>query len=129
MFTRRFRMPAIAVIAALAFGALGTSAAEAKPVKPGGVPGVTGVATWHSGTTYDVAATWGSVTGATSYRAAIIKGSTALTAIFPLRERDGSNSILLKERRDGRGAILISGANSPASLSQVSMPRANALPG
>jgi hypothetical protein len=73
-------MPAIAVIAALAFGALGTSAAEAKPVKPGGVPGVTGVATWHSGTTYDVAATWGSVTGATSYRAAIIKGSTTLAA-------------------------------------------------
>lgn len=53
-----------------------------------------------------------------------IKGSTALTSIFPLRERDGTNSILLKERRDGRGAILISGANSPASLSQVSMPRA-----
>jgi len=52
-----------------------------------------------------------------------IKSTTALTAIFPMKSRDGSDSIHLKERRDGRGAILISGANSPASLSQVSMPR------
>lgn len=51
-------------------------------------------------------------------------GSTAsLSAIFPQRSRDGSDSVLYKERSDGRGAILISGANSPASLSQVSMSR------
>ena len=53
-----------------------------------------------------------------------LKSTMALSAIFPQRSRDGSDSIHLKERRDGRGAILISGANSPASLSQVSMPRA-----
>jgi phage terminase large subunit GpA-like protein len=52
-----------------------------------------------------------------------IKSTRVLTRIFPQRSRDGSDSIHLKERRDGRGAILISGANSPASLSQVSMPR------
>lgn len=52
-----------------------------------------------------------------------IKSTTALSAIFPQKARDGSDSVLYKERRDGRGAILISGANSPASLSQVSMPR------
>ncbi len=52
-----------------------------------------------------------------------IKGTTALSAIFPQRSRDGADSILYKERRDGRAALLISGANSPASLSQVSMPR------
>lgn len=53
-----------------------------------------------------------------------IRSTSALTAIFPQRSRDGADSILFKERRDGRGALLISGANSPASLSQVSMPRA-----
>lgn len=52
-----------------------------------------------------------------------IRSTAALTAIFPQRSRDGADSILFKERRDGRGALLISGANSPASLSQVSMPR------
>ncbi len=52
-----------------------------------------------------------------------IKSTTCLTAVFPSKARDGSDSVLYKERRDGRGAILISGANSPASLSQVSMPR------
>lgn len=53
----------------------------------------------------------------------MIKGTPSLRAIFPEKSRDGSNSILLKEHRDGLGAILISGANSPSSLSQVSMPR------
>jgi len=52
-----------------------------------------------------------------------IRSTAALSAIFPQRSRDGADSILFKERRDGRGALLISGANSPASLSQVSMPR------
>lgn len=46
-----------------------------------------------------------------------------LSAAFPQRPRDGLDSVLYKERRDGRGAIIISGANSPASLSMVSMPR------
>ena len=55
--------------------------------------------------------------------APMLKGTDALKAIFPMRPRDGLDSVLYKERKDGRGAILISGANSPASLSQVSMPR------
>ncbi|MBR9651904.1 phage terminase large subunit family protein [Thalassovita aquimarina] len=53
----------------------------------------------------------------------MLKGTTALKNIFPMKARDGQDSVFYKERRDGRGAILISGANSPASLSQVSMSR------
>jgi phage terminase large subunit GpA-like protein len=55
--------------------------------------------------------------------APMLKGTTALARLFPQKSRDGSDSVLYKERVDGRGAIQISGANSPASLSQVSMPR------
>lgn len=53
----------------------------------------------------------------------MLKGTSALTKIFPMRARDGQDSVKYKERIDGRGAILISGANSPASLSQVSVSR------
>jgi phage terminase large subunit GpA-like protein len=53
----------------------------------------------------------------------MLRGTSALARIFPQKSRDGSDSILLKEHRDGLGAILISGANSPSSLSQVSMRR------
>jgi phage terminase large subunit GpA-like protein len=53
----------------------------------------------------------------------MLKGTTALRAVFPMKARDGSDSVLYKERIDGRGAIQISGANSPASLSQVTMKR------
>lgn len=53
----------------------------------------------------------------------MLKGTASLQRIFPQRARDGQDSVTYKERRDGRGAILISGANSPASLSQVSMNR------
>ncbi|MBT2130111.1 phage terminase large subunit family protein [Aliiroseovarius lamellibrachiae] len=53
----------------------------------------------------------------------MLKGTTALRKIFPMKARDGQDSVTYKERRDGRGAILISGANSPSSLSQVSMNR------
>ena len=49
--------------------------------------------------------------------------TTALAPMFPERSRDGGSSILYKERADGRGAIQISGANSPASLSMISMKR------
>lgn len=42
-----------------------------------------------------------------------------LRAEFPQRSRDGADSVLYKERRDGNFRLLISGANSPASLSQV----------
>jgi phage terminase large subunit GpA-like protein len=52
---------------------------------------------------------------------AMLDGSPRLRAVFPEKSRDGGDSVLFKERADGRGSILISGANSPASLSQVSM--------
>lgn len=55
--------------------------------------------------------------------APMLKGTTALARLFPMRARDGLDSLLYKERVDGRGAIQISGANSPASLSQVTMRR------
>lgn len=53
----------------------------------------------------------------------MLKGTPALSRLFPMRARDGLDSVLYKERVDGAGAILISGANSPASLSQVTMKR------
>lgn len=53
----------------------------------------------------------------------MIRGTPCLDDIFPIGSRDGANSILMKEHRLGLGAILISGANSPASLSQVTMSR------
>ncbi|MBB3996890.1 phage terminase large subunit family protein [Aureimonas pseudogalii] len=55
--------------------------------------------------------------------APMLRGTASLAAMFPMRSRDGSDSVLYKERADGRGSILISGANSPASLSQVTMKR------
>lgn len=55
--------------------------------------------------------------------APMLKGTSALARLFPMRSRDGLDSVLYKERIDGRGAIQISGANSPASLSQVTMRR------
>ncbi len=53
----------------------------------------------------------------------MLRATTALKGAFPERSRDGGDSTLYKERADGLGAILISGANSAASLSQVTMPR------
>jgi phage terminase large subunit GpA-like protein len=53
----------------------------------------------------------------------MVMGTSVLSRIFPTSPKDIGNSVLYKERRDGRGAIQISGANSPASLSQVTMKR------
>jgi phage terminase large subunit GpA-like protein len=53
----------------------------------------------------------------------MLKATTSLNHLFPQKARDGSDSVMYKERIDGRGAIQISGANSPASLSQVTMKR------
>jgi phage terminase large subunit GpA-like protein len=50
-----------------------------------------------------------------------IRNTTALRRIFPLQSRDGGNSVLYKERTDGAGALLISGSNSEASTSMVSI--------
>jgi len=41
--------------------------------------------------------------------------------LFPYRANDSQASILYKERRDGLSRLLITGANSPASLSQVTI--------
>lgn len=53
----------------------------------------------------------------------MLRGTSSLNRIFPPGSRDGANSVLMKEHAAGLGAILISGANSPASLSQVTMRR------
>lgn len=53
----------------------------------------------------------------------LLKESASLVALFPMTNREGSNSILYKERKDGRGAISAAGANSPAQLSMVSPKR------
>jgi len=53
----------------------------------------------------------------------MLDGSPNLQRLFVSKSREGGDSILYKERRDGRAALLISGANSPASLSQVTMRR------
>ncbi len=55
--------------------------------------------------------------------APMLRSTTRLAGMFPQKARDGSDSVLYKERADGRGAIQISGANSAASLSQVTMKR------
>ena len=53
----------------------------------------------------------------------MLKATTTLARQFPSRPRDGGDSVFYKERIDGRGSILISGANSPAGLSMVTMRR------
>lgn len=53
----------------------------------------------------------------------LLKETPSLMQQFPLTSREGSNSVLYKERRDGRGAISAAGANSPAQLSMVSPKR------
>ena len=53
----------------------------------------------------------------------LLRGSARLREIFPEKARDGADSVMFKERADYRGSLLISGANSAASLSQVSMRR------
>src|ERR1043166_5139152 len=51
----------------------------------------------------------------------LLRGTAALRALFPDRGRDGGDSVLFKERLDGLMQLLITGANSPASLSQVTI--------
>jgi len=53
--------------------------------------------------------------------AQMVNGMAALRAEFPQRSRDGADAVLYKERRDGNFRLLITGANSPASLSQVTV--------
>ena len=53
----------------------------------------------------------------------LLRGTPVLDRLFPERSRDGADSVFMKEHAEGLGSILISGANSPSSLSQVTMPR------
>lgn len=55
---------------------------------------------------------------------AMIRQTTALKRLFPdSTSRDGTNSTLYQERADGRGSLLVSGGNSEASLSMISVAR------
>jgi phage terminase large subunit GpA-like protein len=42
---------------------------------------------------------------------------------FPAVSRDASDSVMMKVRRDGRAALIVSGASSPATLSQITVTR------
>lgn len=55
--------------------------------------------------------------------APMMKNTSAIARAFSAKARDAGDSITYKERADGRGAIQISGANSPASLSMITMQR------
>lgn len=55
---------------------------------------------------------------------AMLREMPRVQALFPTStSRDGGNSILYQERIDGLGSLTVSGANSEASLSMISMPR------
>jgi phage terminase large subunit GpA-like protein len=53
--------------------------------------------------------------------APLMRSTAAVRDLFPQRSRDGADAVLFKERRDGLTSLLITGANSPASLSQVTI--------
>lgn len=54
----------------------------------------------------------------------MIRSSRRLSEIFEARQsKEGGNSTLYQERKDGRGWLRLSGANSPASLSMYSAKR------
>lgn len=50
----------------------------------------------------------------------LIRETPAVRGLFSETSRDGFNSILYKERKDGRGALQAAGANSPSGLSMIS---------
>jgi phage terminase large subunit GpA-like protein len=49
----------------------------------------------------------------------IMRATPIVAEQFPQRARDSTDNILFKDRKDGLARLLITGANSPASLSQV----------
>ncbi len=51
----------------------------------------------------------------------MMRSIPAVQAHFPQRPRDTSDALLYKERSDGLASLLITGANSPASLSQITV--------
>ncbi len=52
----------------------------------------------------------------------MMRSIPVVASLFPQRPRDAADAILFKERIDGLGNLLISGANSAASLSQLTSP-------
>jgi phage terminase large subunit GpA-like protein len=53
--------------------------------------------------------------------APMMRATPIVRTLFPERSRDTSDSLLFKERADGLASLLITGANSPASLSQITV--------
>jgi len=53
--------------------------------------------------------------------APLMRSTAIVHELFPQRANDSQASVLYKERRDGLARLLITGANSPASLSQVTI--------
>src|SRR3984957_14713254 len=53
--------------------------------------------------------------------APLMRSTAAVREMFPQRTRDVADSVTYKERKDGLATLLITGANSPASLSQVTV--------
>jgi len=51
----------------------------------------------------------------------MMRSTPAVQEHFPQRSRDTSDSLLFKGRADGLASLLITGANSPASLSQITV--------
>lgn len=59
----------------------------------------------------------------TKWRPMIRSTKKLAEIISPTSSKEGGSSTLYQERKDGRGYLQISGANSEASLSMISMPR------
>ena len=53
--------------------------------------------------------------------APMMRSTPIVQGHFPQRSRDTSDALLFKERADGLASLLITGANSPASLSQITV--------
>ncbi len=51
----------------------------------------------------------------------LMRSTAAVREQFPQRARDTSDAVFYKERKDGLARLLITGANSPASLSQITV--------
>jgi phage terminase large subunit GpA-like protein len=51
----------------------------------------------------------------------MMRTTAVVRELFPQRSRDSADAVFYKERKDGLASILITGANSPASLSQVTI--------
>jgi len=53
----------------------------------------------------------------------MMDGMPFVRRLFPASTRDAADSVMMKVRRDGRAALIVSGASSPATLSQITVTR------